>query len=108
VKPKKKSDAFALLLAQFKSRVIRILMFAAALSFFLGNTVNALIILLIIFVSSLPGFWQERSATNAVEKLLTIVQVKAMVLRDGIEAPAPRPRFTSNLALCRSPSTGTF
>ena len=89
VKPKKRSDALTLLLAQFKSPVILILIFAAGLSFFLGDPGNALIILVIIFVSSLLGFWQERSATNAVEKLLAIVQVKAMVLRDGNQKEIP-------------------
>ncbi len=34
-------------------------------------------------MSGLLGFWQERSATNAVEKLLAIVQITAAVLRDG-------------------------
>jgi len=34
-------------------------------------------------VSGLPGFWQERSATNAVEQLLAIVQIQAAVRRDG-------------------------
>jgi Mg2+-importing ATPase len=89
VKPKNRSDALTLLLAQFKSPVILILIFAAGLSFFLGDPLNALIILVIIFVSSLLGFWQERSATNAVEKLLAIVQVKAMVLRDGNQKEIP-------------------
>ena len=36
-------------------------------------------------ISGLLGFWQEHSATNAVEKLLAIVQIKAAVLRDGKE-----------------------
>ncbi len=39
----------------------------------------------IILVSSLLGFWQERGAANAVEKLLAIVQTKATVFRDGIQ-----------------------
>jgi len=45
--------------------------------------VNAGIILVIILISSLLGFWQERGAANAVKKLLAIVQTKATVLRDG-------------------------
>ena len=53
------------------------------LSFFLHDPVDALIILTIVLVSGLLGFWQEHSATNAVEKLLAIVQIKATVLRDG-------------------------
>ena len=44
---------------------------------------NSIIIITIILVSSLLGFWQERGAANAVEKLLAIVETKATVLRDG-------------------------
>jgi Mg2+-importing ATPase len=83
LKPPKRSDVFTLLLAQFKSPIILILFFATGLSFFLQDPVQASIILTIVLVSGLLGFWQERSATNAVEKLLAIVQIKAAVLRDG-------------------------
>ena len=83
LKPQKRSDVFTLLLAQFKSPLILILLFATGLSFFLHDPVNALIILTIVLVSGLLGFWQEHSATNAVEQLLAMVQIKATVLRDG-------------------------
>ncbi|PYV39492.1 MAG: magnesium-translocating P-type ATPase, partial [Acidobacteria bacterium] len=83
LKPPKRSDVFTLLLAQFKSPLILILFIATGLSFFLHDPVDAFIILTIVLVSGLLGFWQERSATNAVEKLLAIVQTKAVVLRDG-------------------------
>jgi Mg2+-importing ATPase len=83
LKPKKKSDALTLLLAQFKSPIILILIFAAGLSFFLRNPIDATIILVIVLVSGFLGFWQERGAVNAVEKLYAIVQIKATVVRNG-------------------------
>src|SRR5512136_299288 len=83
LKPEKKSDALTLLLAQFKSPIILILIFAAGLSFFLHNPVDATIILVIVLVSGFLGFWQERGAVNAVEKLYAIVQIKATVVRNG-------------------------
>ena len=83
LKPQKRSHALTLLLAQFKSPIILILLFATGLSFFLHDPVNALIILTIVLASGLLGFWQEHSATNAVEKLLAMVQIKASALRDG-------------------------
>ena len=89
LKPKKRSDAPTMLLAQFKSPIILILLFATALSFFLRDPMNALIILAIVFISSLLGFWQERGATNAVKKLMAIVQIKAVVLRDGSPREIP-------------------
>jgi P-type Mg2+ transporter len=83
LKPKKKSTELTLLLAQFQSPIILILIFAAGLSFFLHATTDALIILTIVLISGLLGFWQERGAADAVEKLLALVQTKATVLRDG-------------------------
>ena len=83
LKPPKKSDAFSLFIGQFKSPIILILLFATVLSFFLHNIIDASIILTIVVISGLLGFWQERGATNAVKKLLAIVQIKASVLRDG-------------------------
>ena len=87
--PRKRSDSLALFLNQFKSPITLILLFAAGLSLFLHEHVDVLIILAIVFISGLLGFWQERGAANAIEKLLAIVQIKAMVLRDGspIEIP---------------------
>ncbi len=83
LKPPKRTDVVTLLLAQFKSPLILLLFFATGLSFFLHDPVDAFIILTIVLVSGLLGFWQERGAANAVEKLLAIVQIKASVLRDG-------------------------
>ena len=83
LKPKKRNDSLALLLAQFKSPIIIILLFATGLSFVLRDITDALIILAIILVSGLLGFWQERGAVNAVEQLLSVVQIRATTLRDG-------------------------
>jgi Mg2+-importing ATPase len=89
LKPKKKSDALTLLLAQFKSPIILILIFAAGLSFFLRNPIDATIILVIVLVSGFLGFWQERGAANAVQKLLAIVKIKATVVRNGDSKEVP-------------------
>ena len=85
LKPPKRSDAFTLLIAQFKSPIILILLFATVLSLFLHNIVDASIILAIVIISGLLGFWQEHSASNAIKKLLEIVQITASVFRDGNE-----------------------
>lgn len=88
LKPKKNSGALNLLITQFKSPLILILIFAGGLSLYLDISAgtlptNAIIIITIILISSLLGFWQERGAANAVDKLLAIVETKAAVLRDG-------------------------
>ena len=86
--PDRKSRAH-LLLAQFNSPIILILVFAAGLSFFLGGQADALIILTIILLSALLGFSQERGAALAIDKLLAMVQTKAEVRRDGAPTEVP-------------------
>ena len=83
------TNALFLLLAQFKSPIILILLFAAVLSLFLGEATDALIILAIVLASGLLGFWQEWGAADALKKLLALVQIKATVLRDGQPVEVP-------------------
>ena len=78
-----------LLLSQFKSPIVLILIAAALLSLFLKDRTNAAIILGIVFASSFLGFWQERGAADAVQKLLAVVQVKATCERDGKPVEIP-------------------
>lgn len=82
LKPKKRADALTLLLAQFNSPISLLLLIAAGLSFSLRDPTDAFIILTIVFIGGLLGFWQERGAADAMEKLLAIVEIKAMVMRD--------------------------
>ena len=87
--PKKKSSVFTLLLGQFKSPIILILVFAAVLAFALQDATEATIILVIVLASGLLGFWQEHGAADAVEKLLAMVQIKATVRRSGVSVDIP-------------------
>lgn len=80
---RRQSHTLSLLLNQFKSPIILILMAAVILSSFLGDTLDAMIILVIVLVSGLLGFWQERGAADAIQKLLALVQVRARILRNG-------------------------
>ena len=83
LKPSKRLHSLSLLFSQFKSPIILLLIFAAILSFYLHEVTGASIILIIISISGLLGFWQERRAADAVAGLLSIIQIKASVLRDG-------------------------
>ncbi len=85
LKKQKSASTLSLFVAQFKSPIILILFCATLLSFYLSDTIDALIILVIIMVSGILGFWQEKGASEAIQKLLSIVQIKCNVLRDGIE-----------------------
>jgi len=85
LKPPKRSDILALLISQFKNPIILTLIFAAGLSAFLHDPADAIIIIAIVLISGLLGFWQEKGAVDALEKMLAIVKIKTTVLRDGKE-----------------------
>ncbi|MCM3903916.1 MAG: magnesium-translocating P-type ATPase [Pyrinomonadaceae bacterium] len=85
----KRTDALTLLLAQFKSPLILILLGAVILSFFLREPVDAAIIIAIVLLSSVLGFWQEKRAAGAVKSLQAIVRIEARVIRDGVERDVP-------------------
>jgi Mg2+-importing ATPase len=89
IKPHKASGLITLFINQFKSPIVLILIVAAFLSVFLHDRMDALIILVIVMVSGVLGFWQERGATNAVEKLLALVQVRVTVRRNDEAADIP-------------------
>ena len=79
----KKPRAFELLLSQFTDPISLILLFSAGVSLFPQDATDAVIILIILFASGLLSFWQEYSASDAVQKLLARVQVTATVVRGG-------------------------
>ncbi len=80
---RKETNALVIFLNQFKNPIILILIFAAVLSLFLRDFTDSSIILIIIFLSGVLSFFQEYSASNAVDKLLSIVRIKINVIRDG-------------------------
>jgi len=73
-----------LFLSQFKSPITILLIVAAILSAGLGDLSDTVIILCIIILSSLLGFWQEKGAANAVKELLKMVRLQCRVVRNGI------------------------
>ena len=83
LRPTKKKGVLLEFLGQFKSPLILLLLFAAVLSYFLGDSTDSVIILVIVFLSGLLGFWQEHHASSAMAKLLAMVQARTNVLRDG-------------------------
>lgn len=80
---RQRTTALAVLLAQFKSPLVLILVFAASVSALVQEWVDAFIVLLIVLGSALLSFVQEYSASRAVERLLARVQVRVAVLRGG-------------------------
>ncbi|HEX3679153.1 MAG TPA: magnesium-translocating P-type ATPase [Galbitalea sp.] len=78
-----------LLARQFLSPIIIILVIATVLAWALGDPVDSIIILVIILLSGLLGFFQERGAGRAIAALLATVEIKAQILRDGTVQGVP-------------------
>lgn len=81
--------AARLLLNQFRSPLVLLLLSAMAISALLGDRMDVLIVLAVVLMSTLLGFWQEYRAANALAALLAVVRIQATVLRDGREEELP-------------------
>jgi Mg2+-importing ATPase len=88
-KARSRTTSVILFLKQFKSPITILLIAAALLSMGLGDFTDAIIILIIILVSSFLGFWQEIGAANAIDELLKLVQIQCRIVRDGNESELP-------------------
>jgi Mg2+-importing ATPase len=81
-----KLSAPKLILKQFKSSLIYLLVLATILAFALGDTSDGIIILIILLINTSLGFYQEFKSENAVEKLQKLVSKEILVKRDGKES----------------------
>lgn len=82
-------SAVKLLLHQFESPLVLILLFGALVALFVREWVNASIILVVVVGSALLGFVQEYRASVAVAQLRRRLALTAQVLRDGKLQPVP-------------------
>ena len=89
IRAKAGTSTLLLFFSQFKSPVTLLLIIAALLSATLGDVTDTVIIMIIVLISGLLGFWQERGAANAVSALLKMVRLHCNVYRDGIKTAIP-------------------
>ncbi len=68
---------------QFSSILVIILILAALVSFFLGEVVDAVAIIAIVFLNAMLGFVQEYRAEKSLEALRKIISSTAKAVRDG-------------------------
>ncbi len=69
--------------AQFKDLMIIILIVAAIIAGFAGETVDAIIILAVVILNAIFGVFQESKAENAIDSLKEMSAPMATVLRNG-------------------------
>ena len=83
-------SAWWVFFSQFKSILILILIGAALLSALIGNIKDALVILTVVVMNAIVGFYQEWRAEQSLAALKAMLPVRARVRREGkkIEVPA--------------------
>ena len=92
LKAMKRASALGLLASQFKSPLVLILILACVISLIAAEWVDAGVVLVVVFGSTLLGFTQEYLAGNAIDKLRAKVTVHSVVLRDGQAKTLPSHR----------------
>ncbi|MBC7335182.1 MAG: HAD-IC family P-type ATPase, partial [Clostridia bacterium] len=85
----KKTSPWKMLLEQFTSILIVILLAATVVSAVLGETLDALVIFIIVIACAVLGFVQEYRASKAMEALKKMAALTAPVVRGGEECQVP-------------------
>lgn len=80
---KKKKSILQLFIAQLKDWLIYVLFVAVLITLFMGEYVDAVIILIVIILNAVLGVIQEIKAGNAIEALQKMASPKAIVRREG-------------------------
>ncbi len=83
LKEKRRKSAILLFFRQFTSFLVLILIGATVVSFLLGETLDALVIGIIVILNGLFGFIQEYKAEKAIEALKKLGSLKAKIIRNG-------------------------
>lgn len=80
---RKDFSSLKLLLAQFKSPLVYILVLAGLVTFFLRDFTDSIVIFAAVFLNTVLGFYQERKAQKALVALRSLLAPKAKVIRNN-------------------------
>lgn len=72
-----------LIINQFNDALVWILLVAAGLAFIFGEYRDVTIILIIVFINALIGFFQEFKAERILDSIKKLTTDKALVFRNG-------------------------
>ena len=86
---KKRKSIFLIFWSQLTNWLIAILIIASIITFFLGEYIDAIIILIVIAINAILGTIQELKAEKAILGLQKYVALQAIVQRDGLNQKIP-------------------
>jgi Ca2+-transporting ATPase len=90
----KEKSIWHILLQQFVSPIVYLLIFAAAVSFFFKDYLDAIAIGAVIFINALIGFLMEMQARSSMHALREMDVIKSKVIREGKVMDIPAEKLT--------------
>ena len=107
-----RQSAAALFVSQFKDLLTLILLCGAVISLLLGEYVDSVTIMAIVFINAVLGFGQEYRTERTLEHLKAMSAPKAAVFRDGAKTEVPASALVPGdvvllSAGCRVPADGS-
>lgn len=79
----------SMLIGQFASPIVLILIVAALISLLMGHTKDSIIIAAILIINALLGFYQELKAETSIRALQRLTENHVRVVRNGIVTTLP-------------------
>ncbi|MBC7509027.1 MAG: ATPase, partial [Ferruginibacter sp.] len=90
----KQKSIWLMLLLQFKSPIVYLLLFAVAVTLYFQNYIEAIAIGVVIFVNALIGFFMELQARSSMNALKEMDVILSNVIRDGKTLQIPSEKIT--------------
>jgi Ca2+-transporting ATPase len=90
----KQKSIWMMILQQFKSPIVYLLLAGAAVSVYFQDYIEAIAILVVILVNALIGFLMELQARNSMNALREMDVIHSKVIRDGKTQQIPSEKLT--------------
>jgi P-type Mg2+ transporter len=78
-----KQNILTLILEQFKNPILFLLIIATVFSFFTGEILNSIILIILITINSIIGFTQDYNSHQLAKKLESLIKKETLTLRDN-------------------------